>query len=75
MAEAESGDFVQKSGRIQALGVQGFWEINLGILPSYSQKGLVVGAVLAKKPKVCVSLDSTAGPLDHWSQDQRGGRS
>lgn len=51
--EADSGDLVRKSGRIQVFGVEGFGEnnfnLNLRITPDNSQEGLVVGASLERR--------------------------
>lgn len=48
--KADSGHFVQKSGRIQTFGVHRFGEstfnLNLEVMPGNSQKGLMVGAGL-----------------------------
>lgn len=51
--EADSGDLVRKSGRIQIFGVEGFGESNfnqnLRITPDNSQESLVVGASLERR--------------------------
>ena len=51
--EADLGDFIRKSGRIQAFGVKGFEEssfnLRLIFMPNNSQEGLVVCASLERK--------------------------
>ena len=51
--EADLGDFIRKSGRIQAFGVKGFEESNFNLrlrfMANNSQEGLVVGASLERR--------------------------